>query len=66
MPRPKNPDAMTPAERSRKWREARKERGARELNVSLTSSNAAKAVAMVERGEATSLSALINELIEKA
>ena len=66
MPRPKNPDAPTRAERSHAWRLARKARGARELNVSLTPENSAKADAMVERGEAASVSGLVNALIAAA
>ncbi len=66
MSHPKSSNAMTPAERTRKWREARKERGGRELNVSLTPANAEKAWLMVEHGAASNMSALVNRLIELA
>ena len=67
MARPKNPDALTPAARTKLWRAARRERGGRELNVSLTPENAAKLDRMAAgRGENVSLSGLINELVALA
>ena len=63
--RPRLAEAVTPAERTRKWREERKRKGSRELNVSLTPENTRKAELMIQMGLAPSLSAFINKLVEE-
>ena len=57
--------SINPAERTRRWREARKKRGGRELNVSLTPENTKKAETMIKMGVSSSLSAFINKLVEE-
>ena len=62
MPRPKNPDALTPAERSAAWRARRRAEGGLETNIHLSPENAAKALRMAGKRHST-VTGLINALI---
>lgn len=65
MPRPKNPDAPSQAERQARWRAGLRARGERERSVRLSAGNDAKAESLMDQ-RGLDFGALVNDLIARA